>query len=28
LDFDESGIAICPEGNEKYKLEENKVIKL
>lgn len=28
LTFDETGIAICPESNEKYKLEENKVIKL
>lgn len=28
LNFDENGIAICPESNEKYKLEENKVRKI
>ena len=28
LEFDEKGIATCPEGNEKYKLENNQVIKL
>ena len=28
LNFDENGIAICPESNEKYKLEENKVRKV
>ncbi len=28
LHFDESGIAICPESGEKYKLENNRVTKL
>jgi UDP-2-acetamido-3-amino-2,3-dideoxy-glucuronate N-acetyltransferase len=28
LEFDDDGIAICPESNEKYKLENNKVVKL
>ncbi len=28
LNFDKNGIAVCPESNEKYKLENNKVIKL
>ena len=28
LEFDENGEAICPESNEKYKLENNKVIKV
>jgi len=28
LNFDENGIAICPESDEKYKLEENKVRKI
>jgi UDP-2-acetamido-3-amino-2,3-dideoxy-glucuronate N-acetyltransferase len=28
LIFDKEGIAICPESNEKYKLENNSVIKL
>lgn len=28
LYFDEDGIAVCPESNEKYKLENNKVVKL
>ncbi len=28
LNFDENGIAVCPESNEKYKLENEKVIKL
>ena len=28
LDFNENGLAICPESNEKYKLENNKVVKL
>lgn len=28
LNFDEKGIAICPESKEKYKLENNKVHKL
>jgi len=28
LNFDENGIAICSESNEKYKLEENKVRKI
>jgi len=28
LEFDEQNIAICPESNEKYKLEDNKVNKL
>lgn len=28
LDFDETGIAICPESNEKYKLEAGKITKL
>ena len=28
LDFGENGEAICPESNEKYKLENNKVIKV
>lgn len=28
LEFDEKGLAICPEGNERYKLKNNKVLKL
>ena len=28
LSFDENGLATCPESNEKYKLENNQVIKL
>lgn len=28
LNFDENGIAICPESKEKYKLENNSVIKI
>ncbi len=28
LHFDESGIAVCPESKEKYKLENNRVTKL
>ena len=28
LKFDESGIAVCPESGEKYKLENNKVTKI
>jgi len=28
LEFDKTGIAICDESNEKYKLEDNKVVKL
>ncbi len=28
LNFNEEGIAVCPESNEKYKLSENNVIKL
>ncbi|HNY07942.1 MAG TPA: acyltransferase [Bacteroidales bacterium] len=28
LHFDKDGIAVCPESNEKYKLENNKVVKL
>ena len=28
LEFDDSNIAICPESNEQYKIEDNKVIKL
>lgn len=28
LEFDKNHMAICPESNEKYRLEENKVIKL
>ena len=28
LQFDETGIAYCPESNEKYKLEEGKVVKV
>jgi UDP-2-acetamido-3-amino-2,3-dideoxy-glucuronate N-acetyltransferase len=28
LNFDKQGIAVCPESAEKYKLENNKVIKL
>ncbi len=28
LNFDKNGIAVCPESNEKYKLENEKVIKL
>nr|HMT30733.1 acyltransferase [Bacteroidia bacterium] len=28
LKFDESGVAVCPESNEKYKLENNKVVKI
>jgi UDP-2-acetamido-3-amino-2,3-dideoxy-glucuronate N-acetyltransferase len=28
LKFDSEGIAVCPESNEKYKLENHKVIKL
>lgn len=28
LNFDESGFAVCPESNEKYKLEDNKVSKI
>jgi len=28
LDFNEQGIAVCPESGEKYKLENNSVIKL
>jgi len=28
LEFNENGEAICPESNEKYKLENNKVIKV
>jgi len=26
--FDKEGIAVCPESNEQYKLQNNKVIKL
>ena len=28
LNFDENGLAVCPESNEKYKLENNQVIKI
>ncbi|MCC6383675.1 MAG: N-acetyltransferase [Bacteroidia bacterium] len=28
LNFDSQGIAICPESNQKYKLENNKVIRI
>ncbi|MDT8411111.1 MAG: acyltransferase [Vicingaceae bacterium] len=28
LSFDENGLATCPESNEKYKLENNQVIKI
>jgi UDP-2-acetamido-3-amino-2,3-dideoxy-glucuronate N-acetyltransferase len=28
LKFDENGIAVCPESNEKYKLQDGKVHKL
>ncbi|MDQ3109867.1 MAG: N-acetyltransferase, partial [Bacteroidota bacterium] len=28
LNFNVEGIAVCPESNEKYKLENNKVTKL
>ena len=28
LEFDESGIAVCPEGGEKYKLENDRVEKI
>jgi UDP-2-acetamido-3-amino-2,3-dideoxy-glucuronate N-acetyltransferase len=28
LSFDENGIAICPESNDKYKLEDNQVTKI
>jgi len=28
LHFNKDGIAVCPESNEKYKLENNKVVKL
>jgi len=28
LEFDEAGIAVCPESKQKYKLENNKVIKI
>ena len=28
LDFDLDGVAICPEGGERYKLEDNRVVKL
>jgi len=28
LHFNDKGIAICPESKEKYKLENNQVIKL
>lgn len=28
LEFDENGIAVCPESGEKYKLENNKVTKI
>jgi UDP-2-acetamido-3-amino-2,3-dideoxy-glucuronate N-acetyltransferase len=28
LQFDENGIAVCPESNKKYKLEDNQVIKI
>jgi len=28
LTFDENGFAICPESNEKYKLENKKVTKV
>ncbi|MBX9853394.1 MAG: N-acetyltransferase [Cytophagaceae bacterium] len=28
LKFDEEGIAICPEGNEKYRLKDNRVSKI
>lgn len=28
LEFDENGLAICPESNNKYKLEDNKVFKI
>ncbi len=28
LNFDETGIGICPETNEKYQLKSNQVIKL
>nr|MDA3906277.1 N-acetyltransferase [Bacteroidales bacterium] len=28
LNFDESGIAVCPEGKEKYRLEKGEVKKI
>ncbi|WP_430812000.1 MULTISPECIES: acyltransferase [unclassified Carboxylicivirga] len=28
LEFDSAGIAVCPEGNDKYRLENNKVEKI
>ncbi len=28
LEFDEDGIAVCPESHERYKLENNRVVKL
>ena len=28
LNFDENGLAVCPESDEKYKLENNQVIKI
>lgn len=28
LNFNEEGIAVCPEGNDRYQLKDNKVIKL
>ena len=28
LSFDENSIAICPESNEKYKLKDNRIVKL
>ena len=28
LNFDENSIAICPESNEKYKLKDNRIVKL
>ena len=28
LNFDENGLAVCPESDEKYKIENNQVIKI
>lgn len=28
LDFDEDGVAVCPESKERYRLKEGKVAKL
>jgi len=28
LEFDEEGIAVCTESNEKYQLKEGKVLKI